>query len=102
MFGYSFGGQNYKYRDAIPTLEVDVPCTLNELYNGCTKSVRFRRVVLNPDGRTTQEVPQQKEIEIKRGSNSTTSIIFQGQGNEAPGLPTCKPFSLVSMNVCFA
>jgi len=48
-----------------PTLEVTVECTLNELYNGCSKKVTYKRNILNKDGRTTREVQETREIEIK-------------------------------------
>ena len=35
---------------------VEVPCNLNELYNGCYKNIEFTRNVLTSDGRTTTEV----------------------------------------------
>jgi len=43
-----------------PTLEVVVDCTLNELYNGCSKTVTYNRTVLNHDGRTTREIKETK------------------------------------------
>lgn len=45
MFGFAFGGLNYKGSTSIPNLEVLVKCTLNELYNGCTKNVTYDRTV---------------------------------------------------------
>lgn len=45
MFGFAFGGLNYKGPTSIPNLEVPVECTLNELYNGCTKQVTYTRTV---------------------------------------------------------
>jgi len=57
-------------------LTVTVDCTLNELYNGCSKTVQYRRIDLNKDGRTTREVNEKKTIEIKPGFNNTTEIRF--------------------------
>lgn len=50
MFGFAFGGLNYQGPTSIDDLVVNVECTLNELYSGCSKEVRYERRVLNRDG----------------------------------------------------
>jgi len=67
LFGFAFGGLNYKGPSKIPNLEVPVECTLNELYNGCSKRVTYTRTVLNLDGKTTKDIDETKLIEIKKG-----------------------------------
>ncbi len=60
MFGFAFKGLNYEGAKSIPNLEVPVDCTLNELYNGCSKEVTYTRVVLNGDGQTTRNIQETK------------------------------------------
>jgi hypothetical protein len=60
MFGSSFGNQNFKGISFVPNLIVSVPCTLNELYNGCSKLVQYERTALNADGRTTSQIIESK------------------------------------------
>lgn len=60
LFGFAFGGLNYSGIRSVPTLEVVVECTLNELYNGCSKKVTYTRTVLNGDGQTTKDVQETK------------------------------------------
>eukprot|EP01016_Furgasonia_blochmanni_P034292 TRINITY_DN3679_c0_g1_i3.p2 TRINITY_DN3679_c0_g1~~TRINITY_DN3679_c0_g1_i3.p2 ORF type:complete len:214 (-),score=49.83 TRINITY_DN3679_c0_g1_i3:938-1579(-) len=88
MFGHAFGGQNYKPTLVNPPLIVPVKCTLNELYNGCSKKVAFARIVLNADGRTTREAQESRDLEIQPGYGVETEIKLNGQGNEAAGIPT--------------
>lgn len=49
MFGFAFGGLSYQGPTSIPNLEVPVECTLNELYNGCTKHVTYNRTVISEE-----------------------------------------------------
>jgi DnaJ-class molecular chaperone len=88
MFGFAFKGLNYEGAKSIPNLEVPVDCTLNELYNGCSKEVTYTRVVLNGDGQTTRNIQETKKIEIRPGYSTKTVLSFAKQGNEAVGLPT--------------
>jgi hypothetical protein len=65
-------------------------CSLEELFNGCVKVLTYERRVLNSDGRTTQLLQEEKEVEIFKGYDKTTRINYPGYGNEAPGMPNCK------------
>jgi len=87
LFGFAFGGLNYKGPTSIANLEVVVECTLNELYNGCSKKISYNRTVLNPDGKTTKDILETKVIEIKKGYNNDSKLVFKGNGHEAAGLP---------------
>ena len=33
--------------------KVPINCTLNELYNGCSKEIHYEKTILNKDERTT-------------------------------------------------
>jgi hypothetical protein len=43
MFGSGLGNMNYIDRHKLEDKVVRVDCTLNELYNGCAKKVRYTR-----------------------------------------------------------
>ena len=64
-------------------------CTLKELYNGCSKDILYRRRILNPDGRTTKVINQEKTLEIKKGAGDGYKLKFKNEGNMAPRKPTC-------------
>jgi DnaJ family protein B protein 13 len=88
LFGFAFGGLNYQGVKSVKTLDVLVECSLNELYNGCSKTVTYTKSILNADGQTTRDIQETKILDIKPGFNSTSILNFQGLGNEAAGLPT--------------
>jgi DnaJ family protein B protein 13 len=69
LFSHAFGAQNYQKAKATNDLIIDLPCTLVELYNGCSKTVSFSQTVpliiiqkVNLDGRTTSEVPESRQV----------------------------------------
>ena len=97
MLGYSFGAQNYQGKTAPKCLEVDVECSLAELYCGCSKKVEFSKVFINGDGVTTSMFNHEKELEIKPGMYEGQKIVFTNEGNEMPGVPSCN-FSFVKKN----
>jgi DnaJ family protein B protein 13 len=37
----------------VPNLVVSVPCTLTELFNGCTKELSYNKKVLSKDGKNS-------------------------------------------------
>lgn len=88
MLGYSFGAQNYVGKGAPKTLEVNVECTLAELYCGCSKVVHFEKVVVNNDGVTTSNLRHSKEIEIKPGMFDGQKVTLQYEGNQMAGVPS--------------
>ncbi|KRX10344.1 HSP40/DnaJ peptide-binding [Pseudocohnilembus persalinus] len=85
LLGFQFDAD--KYLGVLPPqdLHVEVPCTLNELYNGCKKQVSYKKTVLNGDGNTTREIDETKTIEIKKGYIDGHPIVFQGLGNQQAG-----------------
>ena len=87
-FSDSFGLK--KFKDHMPErkqsilvtdLIVEVPCSLEELFHGCQKSLVFQRTVLNADGSHRTE-PGAKVIEIQPGSGESSEIVFEGEGHE--------------------
>lgn len=88
MFGFAFGAQNFPGLPPTKELIVDVYCDLNELYTGCMKEMRFKRTVLNNDGRTTREETLKRILDIKPGYQEGNTIVFKEQGHENTGKKT--------------
>lgn len=65
----------------VSDLIVEAPCTLEELFHGCQKTVVFQRNLVNADGSFRNE-PGDKVIEILPGSGESTEIVFEGEGHE--------------------
>lgn len=79
-----------KFKDRMPErkqsiivsdLIVEVPCSLEELFHGCQKTLVFQRNVINADGSYRTE-PGAKVIEIQPGSGEFNEIIFEGEGHD--------------------
>ena len=56
-----------------------VEVTLDELYNGCVKTVRYKRKKVN--GVVSEE--ESKEVIVKRGYGRDSIIVFKEGGNES-------------------
>lgn len=95
MFSSAFGGQYAKPLDPLPDVIVDFECSLEELYNGCVKTLNYKRRVLNQDGRTTSEKDEKRDIEIFKGYDKSVVLSFPGYGNEAPAQKPCKYFLII-------
>ncbi|KFK24210.1 hypothetical protein AALP_AAs42301U000300 [Arabis alpina] len=59
-------------------------CTLEDLYNGCTKKIKIKRDVITSSGQNSQE-EETVEIKVKPGWKGGTKVTFEGKGNEAMG-----------------
>jgi len=71
-------------------VEVNCECTLEELYNGCIKTISFERDKLLNDGKTSKKTTETINVTIKRGYGSQTVLKHPGKGNEAYAYPTCQ------------
>lgn len=63
-------------------LEVAVPCTLEDLYNGAIKRIPVTRRQLNDDGVTTREDTKLFTLHINKGYRSNMKLVFEREGNE--------------------
>ncbi|CAM9738049.1 unnamed protein product, partial [Pylaiella littoralis] len=72
----------------------DLPCSLEELYNGCTKAFKVTRKArclgfsekgFNADGELA-EASTQLTVSVKPGWKRGTKITFPGEGDEGPGV----------------
>ena len=81
----SFGIQK-KEKDILPPIDIDLECTLEELYNGCVKTIKYKKKSISYDLRTTEDKEVSLDIEIFKGYDKNTIIPFKEMGNEAPGV----------------
>ena len=73
--------QQKKGKDIVINLE----CTLEELYNGCIKNVKYMRNKVASDAVTLEEVEENIDVEIIKGYDKNSEIIFKKMGNEYLG-----------------
>mmetsp|Transcript_810 Transcript_810/g.1748 ORF Transcript_810/g.1748 Transcript_810/m.1748 type:complete len:342 (-) Transcript_810:1619-2644(-) len=88
MYGYAFGGLRGKKLPGTKDLTVEVPCTLEELYIGGQKTVKYARYKHNPDRRTTHLSYEAKTIVIKPGYEDGTTLKFPKEGHDGLNSPT--------------
>lgn len=84
-FGSHYGGQSEQAKQKVAPIVIDLECSLEELYNGAVKQIKYKRNVLNYDMRTTHEVEGKVDVEVFPGYDKNTIIPFKGMGNEEAG-----------------
>lgn len=85
IFGTAFGGLNQIPEKENDDIFVDLECTLEELYNGAFKEIKYNKRTLDYSGRTTEIKEKTLSIEVLKGYGNGTVIKFELQGNESPG-----------------
>ena len=85
LFGSAFGGVHEPKLPAMPTIEIVVPTTLKEFYNGCIKTVSYSRQIVALDGKTISQQTNNRQVEVKPGMDSFDNIKWRGEGNQQPG-----------------
>ncbi len=86
VFGSAFGGQNKQKEKELSPININLDCTLEELYNGCVKTIKYKKNNLSYDLRTTNIIEVSQDVEIFRGYDDKTIITYKGKGNDAPGM----------------
>lgn len=86
VFGSAFGGQNKQKEKELSPIHIYLECTLEELYNGCVKTITYKKNNINYDLRTTNVVEVSQDVEIFRGYDDNTIITYREKGNDAPGM----------------
>ena len=86
VFGSAFGGQNKPKEEKLKPIVINLECTLEELYNGCVKTIRYKKNSMSYDSRTTNVVEVSQDVEIFRGYDDKTIITYKEKGNDAPGM----------------
>ena len=86
VFGSAFGGQNKEKEKELSPIHIYLECSLEELYNGCVKTIKYKKNNINYDLRTTNVVEVSQDVEIFRGYDDNTIITYKEKGNDAPGM----------------
>ncbi|CAM9779215.1 unnamed protein product [Choristocarpus tenellus] len=63
----------------------DLECSLEELFNGCTKTLRVTRKRMTPEGRL-KEASKELTVAVKPGWKKGTKITFPNEGDEGSGI----------------
>ena len=85
VFGSAFGGQNYSKKEKLNPINICLVCTLDGLYNGCVKTIKYKKQKLSNDLRTTNIEEVSQDVEIFKGYDNSTVITFKEKGNDSPG-----------------
>ena len=72
-----------KLEGAPADIVVVLNCSIYEFYNGSLKTFNYTKDVLQPDGRTVEQIEGQMTIEVKPGYDCETVLSFPTKGNEA-------------------
>ena len=84
-FEKSFGEPKIE-KGILPPIDIDLECTLEELYNGCVKTIKYKKKAISYDLRTTEDKEVCIDVEIFKGYDKNTIIPLKEMGNEAPGV----------------
>lgn len=82
MFSSGALGKDWENIEKPLDVEVSVLCTLEELYFGCVKSVKFSKSLMNSTRNTTYETVFCKEVIIKPGYSNGVQLVYPGEGSE--------------------
>ena len=86
VFGSAFGGLNKKEEEKLKPIIIKLECSLEELYNGCVKTIKYKKNNIGHDLRTTKIGEVSQDVEIFRGYDDTTIVTYKGKGNDSPGM----------------
>jgi len=71
-----------------PVIEVNMYCTLQELFSGCAKKVKVARQRVNDDGKGIRMEDVVMNIDVKAGWKAGTKITYPQEGNQtSPSVP---------------
>jgi DnaJ-class molecular chaperone len=80
---FDSGAATFTDPDAPKNIEVVLPCTIYEFYNGSLKTFTYTRDQLMPDGRTQEKIEDQLTVEVKPGFDTDTVLTYDTKGNQA-------------------
>ena len=72
--------------ETLPPIDINLECSLEELYNGCVKTVKYKKKAISYDLRTTEDKENSVDVEIFKGYDKNTIVNFKEMGNDAPGV----------------
>lgn len=81
-FGYAFGGilNTDKHAYTPDDIHVDWECTIEELYNGCFKTIQYTRNIITLDSQVSTS-DETKTIEVKPGFKHGHQILIKKEGS---------------------
>jgi len=85
MFGDSHFGLTRPARQQPQNIEVTLECTFAEFYNGCLKTARYERNIVQADGKTTKPKTEMVQLEVKPGFSEKTVLAYKGKGHQEVG-----------------
>ena len=85
-FGSAFGGHSKQPEEKLRPIVINLECTLEELYNGCVKTIKYKKNNISHDLRTTKIVEVSQDVEIFKGYDDKTLITYKEKGNDSPGM----------------
>ncbi|KAM4747247.1 dnaJ homolog subfamily B member 1 [Rhinophrynus dorsalis] len=78
------GRQEPVTRKQDPPIVRELPVSLDEVFNGCTKKMKISHKRLGPDGRSVRNEDKILTIQVKKGWKEGTKITFPKEGDETP------------------
>ena len=69
----------------IKDIIIELECTLEELYSGCIKNVKYKKQKICADSITLEEKEENIDVEILKGYDKNSVIVFKEMGNEYLG-----------------
>ena len=87
MFGCSALGKHWDIDESPSEILLSLECTLEELFFGCRKSVKYTCLVMNPTKTTSHEEVRAKDVLIKPGCSGGMKIVYEGEGSEKMNYP---------------
>ena len=64
---------------------IELECSLEELYSGCIKNVKYKKKKICSDTIIVEEKEENIDVEILKGYDKNSVIVFKGMGNETLG-----------------
>jgi curved DNA-binding protein len=84
IFSQMFGNRNGFYRRKKgENLKIDLILSYEELYNGCKKTIEYKRKVFKDGLLQTETI--KKDIEIPQGFDTNGQFVLNGLGNDVEG-----------------
>ena len=69
----------------IKDIIIELECTLEELYLGCIKNMKYKKQKISADSLTLEEKEENIDVEILKGYDKNSVIVFKEMGNEYLG-----------------
>lgn len=80
--GYSETGKNWEIDLTPGNIEIVVECTLEELFFGCSKQIKYTRLARETGDSERVKKQVLRDVLIKPGYNSQTELVYKGEGSE--------------------